>query len=266
MKLGIALGSGGIKGFAHIEYLKVIDELGVRIDAISGASMGALIGAFYAGGMKAAEMEQVFADLTLFDKAKMADVLTLDKAGLVKGKKIEQFLTDRLPARNFEELATPLKIVATDYWSKEQVVFDKGELIPAIRASISVPGLFRPYEYGNRLLIDGGVVNPVPFDLLTEDCDFIISIDVSGEKEIKANAVPNPVDVLLGTFQIMQKVILEQKEKDRHVKIYCKPRLKGIRAFEFYKFQEVFATLPEDIAWFRAELKKHGLCSRQTRD
>ncbi|MFH1212734.1 MAG: patatin-like phospholipase family protein, partial [Candidatus Neomarinimicrobiota bacterium] len=127
MKLGMALGSGGIKGFAHIEYLKVIDELGVRIDAISGASMGALIGAFYAGGMKAAEMEQVFADLTLFDKAKLADPLSIDKAGLVKGKKIEEFLAERLPVRNFEKLAIPLKIVATDYWSKEQVVFENGD-------------------------------------------------------------------------------------------------------------------------------------------
>jgi predicted acylesterase/phospholipase RssA len=112
------------------------------------------------------------------------------------------------------------------------VVFDKGDLVPAIRASISVPGLFRPYEYNNRLLIDGGVVNPVPFDLLTNDCDFIICVDVSGEKDIKAGAIPGPVDVLLGTFQIMQKVIIAQKEKDRLVKIYCKPRLQGIRAFE----------------------------------
>jgi NTE family protein len=257
--IGIALGSGGTKGFAHIEYLKVIDELGIKLAAISGASMGALIGAFYAGGMHAAEMEQVFAELTLFEKAKLADPLSIDKAGLVKGKKIEEFLAKRLPVRNFEELATPLKIVATDYWSKEQVVFDKGDLVPAIRASISVPGLFRPYEYNNRLLIDGGVVNPVPFDLLTNDCDFIICVDVSGEKDIKAGAIPGPVDVLLGTFQIMQKVIIAQKEKDRLVKIYCKPRLQGIRAFEFYKFQEVFDTLPDDIAWFRAELKKHGL-------
>ncbi|MFA4839243.1 MAG: patatin-like phospholipase family protein [Candidatus Neomarinimicrobiota bacterium] len=77
MNIGIALGSGGTKGFAHIEYLKVIDEFGIRIGAISGSSMGALIGAFYAGGMKAAEMEKVFADLTLFDKAKMADGLIL---------------------------------------------------------------------------------------------------------------------------------------------------------------------------------------------
>lgn len=259
MNIGIALGSGGTKGFAHIEYLKVIDEFGIKIGAISGSSMGALIGAFYAGGMKAAEMEKVFADLTLFDKAKMADVLSIDKAGLVKGRKIEQFLADKLPFRRFEELAIPLKIVATDYWNKEQVVFSEGDIIPAIRASISVPGLFRPYEYGNRLLIDGGVVNPVPFDLLTDDCDFIISIDVSGEKENQGGAMPSPIEVLLGTFQIMQKVIIEQKEKNRHVKIYCKPRLKGIRAFEFYKFQEVLDTLPDDIAWFRAELKKHGL-------
>jgi NTE family protein len=259
MNIGIALGSGGTKGFAHIEYLKVIDEFGIKIGAISGASMGALIGAFYAGGMKAAEMEKIFADLTLFDKAKMADVLSIDKAGLVKGRKIEQFLEEKLPVKRFEELSIPLRIVATDYWSKEQVIFDKGDIVPAIRASISVPGLFRPYEYENRLLIDGGVVNPVPFDLLTDDCDFIIGVDVSGEKDIKANAVPSPVEVLLGTFQIMQKVITDQKEKGRHVMIYCKPRLNGIRAFEFYKYQEVFATLPDDIAWFRAELKKHGL-------
>ncbi|HTX72327.1 MAG TPA: patatin-like phospholipase family protein, partial [Rectinemataceae bacterium] len=207
MKVGLALGSGGAKGIAHIAYLEVLDQLCIRTSELAGSSMGALIGAFYAAGIPARRIRDIAVGIGLRDLPKIIDLSGPRDSGIIKGRKIEDWLGEMLPVRRFEQLRMPLRIVATDFWRKEQVVFDSGELIPAIRASISIPGVFEPYTIGSRLLVDGGVANPVPFDLL-RDSDFIVGIDVSGGADPLGERDPGRVEVLLGAYAIMGRIIM----------------------------------------------------------
>ena len=119
-------------------------------------------------------------DINFRDLFKMFDPSFLSRTSLIKGKGIEEFLKGKIPASTFEELHIPMKIVATDFWRRNDIVYDSGELIPAIRASMSIPALFKPVVFENRVLTDGGASNILPIDLIRENCDLLIAIDVSG--------------------------------------------------------------------------------------
>ncbi|HPT12597.1 MAG TPA: patatin-like phospholipase family protein, partial [Bacteroidales bacterium] len=209
MKVGLALGGGGAKGFAHIPYIKAIEELGIKISCVSGTSMGAIIGAFYAAGMTAGEMIALIDHLGIRETIKLAAPTSI-KTGLTDGKNVEKFLHDNLPVSSFEELNMPLRISATEYWSKKEFVFESGELVPAIRASISLPGIFQPFQYDGKLFLDGGIVNPVPFDLVS-DADFVITIDVLNEN-FNSRKIPGPIDALFGSYHIMKEFIMKYKD------------------------------------------------------
>jgi NTE family protein len=166
-KLGIALGSGGAKGIAHIGVLEVLEKNNMAINEISGSSIGAMIGAAYAAGVSIREMKKISFSINLKRIWKFFDFTNPMTGGLIKGDVVEEFLNTILPVKRFEELRIPFKCVATDLKTGEPVFFDSGDLVPAIRASISLPGFFKPYKYQERLLIDGGIVNPVPVSILT---------------------------------------------------------------------------------------------------
>ncbi len=253
MKVGLALGSGGAKGYAHIAYLEVLDQLFIKTSAIAGASMGALIGAFYASGMPAREIRKLAESISFRNIPHIVDLAGPMDSGIIKGRKIEEWIRENLKAKTFEDLNIPLRIVATDFWRKEQVVFDSGELVPAIRASISIPGVFEPYQLGGRLLVDGGVVNPVPIDLLG-DADFLVGIDVSGERVEDAAKDPGRLEVLLGAYGIMGKIIMESRAVDEKVAIYLKPPLSGFNSMEFLRAAEIIESVREDAESFRRAL------------
>ncbi len=197
MRIGLALGGGGAKGLAHIPILEVLDELGVRPSAIAGTSIGAVIGALYASGVKGREIREGIHEM-VFSEGKgehraldlprglrqILDLIDLDlgSGGLLRGEKFLERIYEDVRARSFEELQTPLKVVATEFWTREEVVFESGELLPAVRASMSLPVLFSPVVRGHRVLMDGGAVNPVPYDLLLDECDFTIAVDVAGSR------------------------------------------------------------------------------------
>ena len=258
MKVGLALGSGGAKGLAHIAYLEVLDQLGVKVSGIAGASMGALVGAFYAAGMPAKELRALAQGIGIRDLPRILDLSGFRDGGFIKGKKIEEWIGERLPVRRFEDLKVPLKIVATDFWVREQIVFDKGDLVPAIRASIAIPGVIEPFDLDGRLLVDGGVVNPVPFDLL-EGCDFIIAIDVAGPSGSTRDPAiedrdPGRLEILMGSFGIMGKVIMEQRAEDERIAIYLRPALAGFKSMDFLKAKEILDSVREDALALMAEL------------
>ncbi|HET7839368.1 MAG TPA: patatin-like phospholipase family protein [Rectinemataceae bacterium] len=253
MKVGLALGSGGAKGYAHIAYLEVLDQLYIKTSAIAGASMGALIGAFYASGMGAREIRRLAESVSFRSIPHIVDLAGPLDGGIIKGRKIEDWIAENLKAKRFEDLKVPLRIVATDFWRKEQVVFDSGELVPAIRASISIPGVFEPYSLGGRLLVDGGVVNPVPIDLLG-DADFVVGIDVSGERAEEAGKDPGRLEVLLGAYGIMGQIIMERRAVDEKVSVYLKPTLRGYNSMEFLKAAEIIESVRDDAEGFRRAL------------
>jgi len=257
-RLGLSLGAGGAKGLCQIAFLKVLDEVGVRPTVIAGTSIGAIIGAFYAAGMSGAELEQELKNIGLKDLYKMAvDFSLFSYSALLKGKGVEDFLKLALPVQVFEELEVPLKVVATDFWKREPVVFDSGDLVSAIRASIAMPFVFAPMVREGIVLIDGGAVNPLPYDLVQSECDFTIAIDVSGVKEQPDSLVPNMVESVLSTFQIMQASIVAAKMKAGPPDLYVKPELRNIRTLDFYRYKEILSGVDAEVEQFKEQLTRY---------
>ena len=254
MKVGLALGSGGAKGLAHIAFLEVLDQLLIKTSVVAGSSIGALIGSLYAGGMSGVQLRDLATGITLRDLPKFLDAPSLKEAFGIKGKKIEEWLREILPVKRFEDLSIPLRIVATDYRKGEQVVFSSGDIAQAVRASISIPGVFQPYEIGGRILVDGGVVNPVPFEVLEGLADFVVAIDVSGEPESGETAIPGPIETLLGAFSIMGKVIMQERAADSRISLYHGPALQGFRIMDFLRAKEILDSVRGDAETFRREL------------
>jgi len=183
-KLGIALGSGGAKGIAHIGILEVLERNNIVINEISGSSIGAMIGAAYAAGLTIEEMKEIAFSIDLKKLWTFFDFTNPMTGGLIKGEIVEEFLNTILPVKRFEELRIPFKCVATDLKTGEPVIYNSGDLVPAIRASISLPGVFIPYRYQERLLLDGGIVNPVPVSLLTNS-DYKAAVVLSEYQTIR---------------------------------------------------------------------------------
>jgi NTE family protein len=209
--VGLALGSGAARGLSHIGLLQVFEQEGIPIDVITGTSMGALVGGLYLSGW-----EPDF--LGKFAKAinKQHIVSTLDfvlppKKGLIDGYRIEAMLKRMLKIKNIEALPKPFAAISSDIATGERVVHDNGDLVKGIRASISVPGVFVPERYAGRLLVDGGVVDPVPMDVLWEaGVDIVIGVNVM--KRPTAGAEPEGlIDVLLNMTDIMGFKIFENQ-------------------------------------------------------
>ena len=177
-KIGLALGCGAARGLAHIGVLKVLEKHQIPVDIVTGTSMGAFIGGAYASGIKVSVMEEISlkADWKL---NAMMFFPTISLSGFVDGKRIKEFLKSTIGDRNIEELDRKFACVTTDILTGEEIVIAQGSLIEAIRASISIPTIFTPVYYGNRFLVDGGIVNPVPVDLARRmGADIVIAVNV----------------------------------------------------------------------------------------
>jgi len=253
-RIGLALGGGGAKGLAHIPMLEALDELGVKPHLIAGASIGAIIGALYAAGRSGAwiraQVEQFLIKqdpaapslIPLPQSLRWLDFIDPDfrTGGLLDSSDFIAYLGELMPARRFRDLDIDLKVVAADLWSGEQVVLDSGELLPAIQASMALPGVFTPVELGKRQLVDGGVANPLPYDLLFQACDLVIAIDVSGDRKLDGESEPSFMGVLFHSFHTMSHNLLVEKLKQRQPDIYIRPDIQAVRVLEFYKAEQVF--------------------------
>ena len=253
-RIGIAFGGGGARGLAHIAIIETFEELGIKPSLISGSSIGAIIGAFYAAGYSSDEMksklqrllfprnDKPFDFLWKSDMVKMFSMFDPQffKSGLLKGEKFYNFLQEELAVHTFEELKIPLKIVATDYWEKEEVIFNKGKLLPAIRASYSLPGLLTPVKIKNRILIDGGIVNPLPFDILLDECDITVAIDITAYKTNNGKTYPPTFESIFTAYQMMQNSLNQQKLKFLKPDIYIRPEIYDVRVFDFSKQESIF--------------------------
>ena len=178
IKIGLALGSGSARGLSHIGVIHALEEAGIKIDCIAGTSIGSLIGAVYASG-KLEALEKVYLD---FDWKKIAyffDVV-FPKSGLIDGNKVTDFVRDYVHAETIEHLSLPFKAVATDITTGKEIWIDNGDVIEAVRASLSVPGIFTPVRKNGRILVDGGLVNPVPVSTARSlGAEFVIAVDVN---------------------------------------------------------------------------------------
>lgn len=178
MKIGLALGSGSARGIAHIGVLKALEELNIPIDLIAGSSMGAFVGAAYAAGKTIDQLEANTEQTTWQDTAKMF-IPTFSKGGLVKGKRISGLIHERVGVSDFEELKIPLGVDTTDLETGEKYTITTGDLIAAVRASMAVPMVLTPKIIDGRILVDGGLVSPVPIQTVRDmGADFVIAVDV----------------------------------------------------------------------------------------
>lgn len=189
VRVGLALGSGAALGLAHIGIFKVLERERIPIDVVSGSSIGALIGAFWASGMTAAQLEAVAMSLKgrwrtfqLF----AGDIVFLPRFGFITGHRVVRLLRHYLGDKTFRDLDIPLRIVACDYAHRQLAVFDEGSVVDAIRASISIPAIFVPHRVGGRDMIDGGILDPVPTDVL---------LNLGVTKVIAVNTLPSPEDI-----------------------------------------------------------------------
>lgn len=179
-KIGLALGSGAAKGLAHIGAVKALEERGIPINMIAGSSIGALIGACYAMAGSINDIEALALKLDWKKLARLLDPnIALFFKGVIYGKKLKELLKTIIGNVEFKDLKIPLSIVTTDAETGEEVVINKGSVLEAVRASISIPAVFTPVRLDNRYLMDGGVINPVPVSVVKGmGADFIIACNV----------------------------------------------------------------------------------------
>ncbi len=177
--ISLVLGSGGARGYAHIGVIEVLLKEGYEIKSISGSSMGALIGALYASG-KLEEFKTWVLELDLFEVLKLVD-FSFEKSGMIKGDKVFDVIATMIGNINIEDLPIPYTAVATDLNTQKEVWFQRGSLLDAVRASIAIPTIFTPKEIGSQLLVDGGILNPLPtVPLLSDRTDLTIAVNLSG--------------------------------------------------------------------------------------
>lgn len=225
-KIGLALGGGAARGFAHIGVIKMLEAQGIVPDYVVGTSAGAVVGALYAGGFDAFAMQKLAIQL---DETLFAD-WTLRGPGLLKGEALQSFVNKHLRQRPLERLKLPFGAVATDLNSGERVFFRTGDSGMAVRASAAVPGIFQPVAINGRLYVDGGLTSPVPVRAAREmGADFVIAVDIS--------AIPDgqPVDsmsaILWQTTTIMGGVI--GKSELAGADIVIRPRLPYVKSWDF---------------------------------
>lgn len=180
LKIGLALGGGGAKGFAHIGVIKMLAASGIHVDVVAGTSAGSVVGALYASGMDPFQLQQRAFDL---DEAKIRDV-RLFSGGLVQGRKLEDYVNALVDQRPIERLGLPFAAVATELDTGKRVVFVRGNTGQAVRASSSIPGVFEPTRIGAHRYVDGGVVSPIPVDAARQlGADFVIAVDISAQPD-----------------------------------------------------------------------------------
>jgi predicted acylesterase/phospholipase RssA len=178
-RIGLALGSGSARGIAHVGVLKALAKAGISPDIVTGTSMGAVVGSLYAACRTPAELERIALDYDIRELISLADV-SLRRGPVLNGEKIEEFLRAHLPA-DFSDLCLPFACVSTDLVTSGRVVHRDGDLVTAVRASLSIPVVFKPVRDGDRLLVDGFLTDPVPVELARElGAQIVVAVDVSG--------------------------------------------------------------------------------------
>ena len=227
-RIGLALGGGAARGFAHIGVIQVLEEAGIRPALVVGTSAGSVVAAFYASGKNGAQLQQVAETM---EEATFADwTLPIFSRGLLRGEALARYVSTQVNGRLIENMPMPLGIVATDLNNGQGVLFQRGDTATAVRASSAVPALFQPVKVAGREYVDGGLVSPVPVRYARQmGAEVIIAVDISDPPE--GNAASDTLQVLLQTFSIMGKSINSFELRDAEVVV--RPALTGVASSDF---------------------------------
>lgn len=232
--IGIALGSGSARGWAHIGVLRALAEEGIRPKIVTGTSAGGVVAAFYAASALD-NLEEFVRNYRGFGSTIAHLDFGLGNPGMITGKRwLANFLEAYLPVRDFRQLTLPLGMVATDLISMKEVHITSGPLIPAIRSTVAVPGFFTPLEYGNMMLADGGMLNPVPVDLARAlGADIVIAVDLNANL---SSTVPDSLaDVVHRSIETMMNRVRETNMAHMKAEITIAPNLNSVGFLDFHE-------------------------------
>ena len=227
-KIGLALGGGAARGFAHVGVIQVLEEAGIRPDLVVGTSAGSLVAALYASGRNGQQLQAV---ALAMDEAAFADwTLPLFNRGVLRGEALGRYVNAQVGNKLIESMPMPLGVVATDLASGQGMLFQRGDTGTAVRASSAVPAVFLPVKIGAHEYVDGGLVSPVPVRYARQmGAEVVIAVDISSPPE--GNPSADPMQILLQTFAIMGKSINSWELKDADVAV--RPALAGMGGADF---------------------------------
>ncbi len=225
-RIGLALGGGAARGFAHIGVIQVLEEAGVKVDFVAGTSAGSLVAALYASGKSGPEMAALALSM---DEGAITD-WSFPGRGLIRGEALARYVREHTGAKPIEQMRLPLGIVATDLDSGAAILFQRGDTGSAVRASSAVPAIFQPVKIGTREYVDGGLVSPVPVRFARQmGAEIVVAVDIS----LPPDGAPtgDPFKLLLQTFAIMGKSINHFELRDAD--IVMRPQLAGVGSADF---------------------------------
>ena len=270
-RIGLALGGGGARGLAHIAMIEVFDELGLKPAVIAGTSMGALIGAAYASGLEARAIRD-HAERVLANKVQLTKLLFNPGEGhgvfdliefrlfgpmMMNGETLVRIVMPPGVADFVEATAIPLKIIATDFYGRREVLVENGPMGAAVAASIAIPGVISAPKVDGCVMVDGGITNPVPFDHVQAASDIAIAVDVIGGPVPRRPKGPTNFDLALGGSQILMRQIARLKREKRPPDIYIEPLLDRFRVLEFFRAQEILAAAAPAKDELKRQIEAH---------
>ncbi|MES2282883.1 MAG: patatin-like phospholipase family protein [Pseudomonadota bacterium] len=228
VKIGLALGGGAARGFAHVGVIAVLEEAGLKPQLVVGTSAGSLVAALYASGKSSAQLQQTALNM---EEVAITDwMLPILGRGMFRGDALARYVNDLVAGKLIENMPMPLGIVATDLNSGQAVLFQRGDTGTAVRASSAVPAVFVPVKINGREYVDGGLVSPVPVRYARQmGADVVVAVDISSPPE--GNPAGDTLQILLQTFAIMGKTINQYELKDADVVV--RPSLVGLKSADF---------------------------------
>lgn len=256
-RLGIALGSGAARGWAHVGILQAFQAAGIRFDVVTGTSAGAVVGAFYAANALDS-LERFGDELKSFRATFNYMDFTLPARGLIGGRKFIGFLEEYLPVRRFDELGIPLGLVATNLRDLGEVHISAGALIPAVRASVAVPGFLAPQDAGDMQLVDGGLVNPVPVSLARKlGADLVIGVDLDANAaRSKRNRAESMGAIFDRTITVMMNRVRLANRFFHPADLWIEPDLPDYGFLDFHRTEEAIEAGRKLGAEFIDEVRK----------
>jgi NTE family protein len=251
--IGLALGGGGTRGLAHIAMLEAFDELGVKPSIIAGTSIGAVYGAAYASGISGKDLREhtrfVLAQrFSLIRDLFIARAQPLQRLVGVVGRRgailnpatVLDVILPKEVKNDFAACEIPIRIVASDFYQQEPKVFTEGSLRTAVAASMALPAIFQPVVAGGHVFIDGGLTNPLPFDLLMAETDIVVAIDVSGiPVPNPRRPVPTAFEALFSSAFLFERTIIKEKLKSAQPDILISAGTSRYQVLDFLKFDEI---------------------------
>ena len=270
MRIGLALGGGGARGLAHIAMLEAFDDLGVKPVIIAGTSIGAIYGAAYASGISGKALRShtrvilsqrfsLVRDLFAARAQPFQRVLNpfASRSSILDPHTLLDLVMPKGVKSTFADLEIPLKIVASDFYEQEPVVFTDGSVREAVAASMALPVIFQPVISNGRALFDGGLTNPLPFDLLARDADIVVAIDVSGTPvPDPSRMTPTAFEALFASAFLFERSIVKEKLKASQPDILISGGTSQFQVLDFLKFEEILAAAEPAKERLKAQLSR----------